>query len=186
MKGKDMRNKTTKTDDILFAAAKIVQEKGVAAMTLEAIAKEAKVSKGGLLYHFPNKDAIVQGLIEKCIENYSQMMIEILGKNPTKAGSWSKAYIDASINEPKEMKLIWMAGILLALAYDRAFLDPLNECFRQWQKRAESDGIDPVDATAIKLVADGIWFLDLFGFTHISKNMKKNVKENILNKVNIQ
>ena len=47
---------------ILAAASQIVQCKGVAKLTLEAVAKEAGVSKGGLLYHFSNK-ALIEGMI---------------------------------------------------------------------------------------------------------------------------
>ena len=40
-----------------------MQCKGVAKLTLEAVAKEAGVSKGGLLYHFSNKEALIEGMI---------------------------------------------------------------------------------------------------------------------------
>jgi Transcriptional regulator len=34
-------------------------------MTLEAVAARANVSKGGLLYHFPSKDALVLGMVSR-------------------------------------------------------------------------------------------------------------------------
>ena len=55
---------------ILAAASQIVQCKGVAKLTLEAVAKEAGVSKGGLLYHFSNKEALIEGMIVRGVEDY--------------------------------------------------------------------------------------------------------------------
>ncbi|MCR2379329.1 TetR/AcrR family transcriptional regulator, partial [Salmonella enterica] len=55
---------------ILEAASQIVQCKGVAKLTLEAVAKEAGISKGGLLYHFANKEALIEGMILKGTEEY--------------------------------------------------------------------------------------------------------------------
>ena len=50
------RSSTATRDTILSAAANLVLRKGASRMTLEAVAREAGVSKGGLLYHFPSKE----------------------------------------------------------------------------------------------------------------------------------
>src|SRR5687767_14471935 len=42
---------------ILEAAERVVGDVGAARMTLEGVAQAAGVSKGGLLYHFPTKEA---------------------------------------------------------------------------------------------------------------------------------
>ena len=44
---------------ILDAAEAIVRARGVPGLTLEAAAREAGVSKGGLLYHFGSKEQLV-------------------------------------------------------------------------------------------------------------------------------
>ncbi|WP_326601007.1 TetR/AcrR family transcriptional regulator [Rhodococcus sp. PD04] len=49
---------------LLDAFVTILLEQGERAATLEAVAATAGVSKGGLLYHFPSKDALVEGLAE--------------------------------------------------------------------------------------------------------------------------
>ncbi|MDO8275460.1 MAG: TetR/AcrR family transcriptional regulator, partial [Serpentinimonas sp.] len=46
---KDTRNA------LLEATNTVILRDGIAHLTLEAVAKEAGVSKGGLLYHFPSK-----------------------------------------------------------------------------------------------------------------------------------
>lgn len=43
---------------ILDTATKIVMENDYNALTLDAVAKQAGISKGGLLYHFPNKELL--------------------------------------------------------------------------------------------------------------------------------
>src|SRR5687768_15624169 len=44
---------------ILEAAERVVGDVGAARMTLEGVAQAAGVSKGGLLYHFPTKEALL-------------------------------------------------------------------------------------------------------------------------------
>ena len=56
---------------LLDAASRIVQQRGVEHLTLELTAQEAGVSKGGLLYHFPSKEALIKGMIQSYLERFT-------------------------------------------------------------------------------------------------------------------
>ncbi|WP_415841676.1 TetR/AcrR family transcriptional regulator, partial [Paenibacillus macerans] len=61
----DGSKKASKRNAILQAAAKVARESGVEHLTLDAVAQEAGVSKGGLLYHFPNKEELISGMVKQ-------------------------------------------------------------------------------------------------------------------------
>jgi len=50
---------------ILHGAEEVVLRDGVAHLTLEAAASEAGISKGGILYHFPTRAALVTAMVER-------------------------------------------------------------------------------------------------------------------------
>ena len=50
---------------ILFGAEEVVLRDGVAHLTLEAAASEAGISKGGVLYHFPTRAALVAAMVQR-------------------------------------------------------------------------------------------------------------------------
>jgi AcrR family transcriptional regulator len=52
-------------DRLLDAAERVVVESGATHLTLDAVAKSAGVSKGGLLYHFPSKEALLEGMLAR-------------------------------------------------------------------------------------------------------------------------
>lgn len=52
-------------EKLMDAFEDILIERGENAATLDAVAKQAGVSKGGLLYHFPSKAALVDGLADR-------------------------------------------------------------------------------------------------------------------------
>lgn len=60
---------TTQADDtrerILDAFERLVTGSGERAATIAGVAEEAGLSKGGLLYHFGSKTALVEGLVER-------------------------------------------------------------------------------------------------------------------------
>ena len=93
---------TTTQQHILEAANRIIRREGVAHLTIEAVAKEAGLSKGGVLYHFPSKEALVEGLITFHIEGYTHALTKALDEVETGPGQWTRANILASSTLPEE------------------------------------------------------------------------------------
>ncbi|MGO9803048.1 MAG: TetR/AcrR family transcriptional regulator [Steroidobacteraceae bacterium] len=54
---------------LLDAAERVVVESGATHLTLDAVAKSAGISKGGLLYHFPSKGALLEGMLARHFED---------------------------------------------------------------------------------------------------------------------
>ena len=48
-------------DNILDAAQRVAGREGAGNLTLDKVACECGLSKGGLLYNFPNKEALLAG-----------------------------------------------------------------------------------------------------------------------------
>ena len=55
---------------LLDAAIDVIRRDGARALTLDAVAAEAGVSKGGLLYHFASKRALIDGLLERWLDDF--------------------------------------------------------------------------------------------------------------------
>ncbi len=47
---------------MIEAALRVIEDRGVHSLTLDAVAEEAGVTKRGLIYHFPSKSALILGL----------------------------------------------------------------------------------------------------------------------------
>ena len=74
------RRRDRTREEILDAARKVLLQNGVAAMTLEAVAKEAGMSKTGLYYYFPSKDALVFELVFGVIERQARSVHDAVEK----------------------------------------------------------------------------------------------------------
>jgi AcrR family transcriptional regulator len=66
------RRRARSREEILDAARKVLLRSGVAAMTLEAVASEAGISKTGLYYYFSSKDVLVFELVFSTLEGHAQ------------------------------------------------------------------------------------------------------------------
>src|SRR6185295_17915198 len=70
---------------VLDAADALVSEVGANHMSLDAVAARAGISKGGLLYLFPSKVALLQGMLERYVERLENGAANGAPKAKTKA-----------------------------------------------------------------------------------------------------
>jgi AcrR family transcriptional regulator len=169
--------KNTTQQSIIAAARRIVQRDGVAHLTIEAVAREAGFSKGGVLYHFPTKDSLIEGMITSFLEEFEQDLARALAQEEG-PGRWLRAYIRSCQSEEMEVETI--NGLIAALATNPHLLEPMRQHYRTWQTRVERDGLPPALATVLRLAMDGLWFADLFGLASPSGKLREEVILTIL------
>jgi AcrR family transcriptional regulator len=163
---------------ILDAAENVVLRDGVAHLTLDATAAEAGLSKGGVLYHFPSRDALVAGMVTRLIDGFNDDLAarQADDRGP---GAFTRAYVEASFaplpggSDAREIRL--GAALIAAAAAEPALLQPLQDDFARMQELVEDDGIDPARATLVRLAADGLWLADLFGLAPLDAALRAQV-----------
>src|SRR3954451_19003493 len=152
---------------LLDAAAVVVHRDGTQALTLDAVAKEAEVSKGGLLYHFKSKNDLVNAMVERWMNEFQR---EIDEADP----AFVRGYVKASAPAGNEL------GMLAALVADPSLLVAVRRQYGIWQDRVEREGRDPVDATVARLAADGLWLAELLGMGPPTGELRERVLQRLL------
>jgi AcrR family transcriptional regulator len=157
----------------------VVLRDGVGHLTLEAAAAEAGLSKGGVLYHFPTRDALVAAMVARIIVEFEEDIASHLPEPGSpeagRPGTYARAYVLATLApaDPGEERL--GAALLAAAAAEPALLVPLQEAADGWQARLVDDGLDPTLATVIRLACDGLWLCDLFGLASPHEALRADV-----------
>jgi AcrR family transcriptional regulator len=159
---------------ILNAANRIVIEQGVDHLTFEQVAAEAGISKGGLLYHFPSKEALIKGMIDAYLERFTEDFHAAAKTENGELGRYNRSYLATTFADNERTPRM-SSGLLAAIAVDPGLLAPLQQRFGEWVKLLDQDGIDPTLATIVRLVADGLWLVELFGLSAPDESMKKKV-----------
>jgi AcrR family transcriptional regulator len=72
-------------EQLLEAASKLLAEFGYAAFRVAAVAKEAGVSLGGMLHHFPTKDSLVVAVLERLSAKVLEQAIHDVSNVPDDA-----------------------------------------------------------------------------------------------------
>jgi AcrR family transcriptional regulator len=157
-------SRPTRRDDLLAAAERIVRRDGVGRLTLDAVAVEAGTSKGGLLYHFASREALITAMVERHVDAFSASLEADMAHDPEPRGRWTRAYLHttAPLDGPSDGATA--TGLLAAMASNPALADPLREQYAAWREQVADDGLPEADAMIVALAADGLWMADLLGF----------------------
>ncbi len=155
-------------------------------LTLDAAASEAGVSKGGILYHFPSRAALVSAMVERFVVSFDADL-DRYGANGGGPGDFTRAYLRATLapsdgpaDERGDNRDQRLGGALLAgVASDPELLTPLRERFDAWQAAVANDGLAEEVATLVRLTSDGLWLSDLFGLAPITGELRKKVGERL-------
>ena len=156
---------TNSRERILDAAEAVVIERGVNDMTLAGVAAQAGVGKGGLLYHFPSKDALVQAMVSRIASMVEQRFAAELAKVPPgrgrHAGTLLRLMMDTEGSLFPRLQRV-AAPLLAAMARNPKMLDPMRRFFQGVHQGMLADGL-PADVSWLVLAAlDGVKFWRIF------------------------
>ncbi|MBD0280758.1 MAG: TetR/AcrR family transcriptional regulator [Thermoleophilaceae bacterium] len=155
---------------LLDAAAAVVRRDGPRGLTLDAVAAQAGLSKGGLLYHFTTKDALIDALVQDWLDRFEAEVAE-----GTTGANWACAYARACAGPRSAAERATDVALLVAIAAQPRGLEAVRKRYAAWQDRLVADARDQVDATVVRLAADGLWFADLLGLAPPTGQLRQAV-----------
>lgn len=142
----------SRRSEILSAYRRIVLDQGERAATVDAVARTAGVSKGGLLYHFPTKDALLRGLCERFSELVEDDLIA-MDASPYGPSEW---YLRTSTDTTSELEETMSALMRLAQTDEPLVRTTLRRGRARWHERIVDEVGEPQLATVVVLLGDGI------------------------------
>ncbi|WP_108717568.1 TetR family transcriptional regulator [Miniimonas sp. S16] len=148
---------------LLEAAAAAIGEKGPE-VSLDLVARRAGVSKGGLLHHFPSRDALLEALMRHLLAAFDTSVERELeraqAEDPTEAdapGRLTRAYVRAVFADLAEgdraREQITLMGMIGA---SEAVSHVLRADDESWRSRVAGDGLEPLRAELVMKAADGL------------------------------
>jgi AcrR family transcriptional regulator len=171
--GKDTRQQ------IIACAKRLVREWGINHFTLADVAEAAGVSKGGLLYHFASKEALVRSMLEDTFTTFSQRMAEHTATD-SEPGRWARAYVQATFTPNPNAGPDAAAALVAGIATDRALLEAYAGEARTWAAQLADDDVDPATVAVIQMAADGLWLNEALGLSPLSNDERKRFVERLI------
>lgn len=139
---------------VLDAFETILIDDGERAATLEATAKAADVSKGGLLYHFASKDDLVAGLLER-VENLAQDDLDRMASAPEGPIAY---FLRTSVMEDAALDRALVAASRVAQGGAAAASETLRRIREAWAASLRPHVRDETALELVMLLSDGLYY----------------------------
>lgn len=172
-------------DAILDAAENVVIEDGAAQLTLDAVAEKAGVSKGGVLYHFPSKEALLTNMMGRLLQRGDARREDSLAATPEGPGQRLKADIAALLLSDEHRSEL-CAGLLSTVATEPR-LTQLARGFHERRFAAHAaevggGGTDPefLRKAVILLAADGLFLLEMLNVSPFDPAQRSALIEELM------
>ncbi|KQO81160.1 hypothetical protein ASF17_13705 [Frigoribacterium sp. Leaf263] len=137
----------------------LVVADGERAATFDAVAAAAGVSKGGLLYHFPSREALVDGVVDRL----ASLVDDDIHRMTTAPDGAVDYFIRTSsppavvAESPFDRCITAVAHLASSGQWPRA-VDALTGMQSRWHEVVLEAVGDPAVARVVSLVSDGLYF----------------------------
>ena len=154
-------HRPSQRDAVLDAGLDLIRQGG--SLSLESAARAAGVTKPGLMYHFPTKEALVGALVDHLLRSYEEELEALLGAPLAESTIEDRlgAYLRWSITHGGDAAdLVMLSDPRLRTTMSARWAERLGP----W---VEVPAALPADRRArlhaARLLADGCWFADASG-----------------------
>ncbi len=164
---------TITKDKICEAAILIASRDGLLTMTLENVAREAGITKGGVMYHFPSKDELVRGVIEYFSQQCETMLMRRVVDDPEPRMRWARCMLDCLFPQSDKSKLVddypsdvlarFFVATLTAAVTSPGAMQPLRDLAAKMRSRCLSDPSEGMEQLLVWLTIDGLLLWQFMG-----------------------
>jgi AcrR family transcriptional regulator len=152
-----------------------VSEIGSGRLTLDAVAERAGLSKGGLLYNFPTKEALLQGMIQRLVDEISAEREALRGQAESGRNLEARLCTAALLKLRKGRTKEVINGLLAASAENPRLLDPVREVIKITLENLKATS-DDLDAALVGwLAVEGLNSLEMHDLSPFSEKERERV-----------
>lgn len=165
---------------IIDAAEQVVIEYGARHLTFDAVACKAGVSRGGLLYHFPDKEALLKGMLDRLVERGAAHRARKRAELVAGTEREIVAHVLSFLEEDDKAKRAHAAALFAAGADNLGLLVPFKEEYRKLMDDVTRDGLSFERAAVITLATDGLRLLELLSISPFDKEERCRIVDEMI------
>jgi AcrR family transcriptional regulator len=166
-------------DRILDALEEMLLDQGVTKVTLESVAARADVSKGGLLYHFKTKDAMIAAMVRRLGEQADLQRAEA-ERGGTTVARWYLQPPEGIAEHEVALYRSTLAALRSVDGNPGEIHQAVIDMMRLWDESLRTEIPDEVHAEIVRLVGDGIYLGALLELPPVDADLHRKVVERLL------
>ena len=131
-------------------------------LSLESVAKRAGLTKPGLMYYFPNKEALMVGLVDFAARHWHELLLAEAGGDPGELTAFERhrAYVEVATTADVSRADYWIFSDAL---YHPVLAGPWQRWLGPWFSLEDAPAAAHGALSAARFCADGAWMSEASG-----------------------
>ena len=172
--------RTSKKDQALQAALKIIECDGIPALTYESLAEATGMSKSGLIYHFPSRHEMLIDIHAWSAQRWEEELVDIAGAPYGELDAKQRLHavvLSLGKNDP-------LVELILSIhtKTHEDFAQQWVPVESRWMPDASDPELDP-EILEISFIAHGLWVYDHISQRTISAANRKRLVDSLINRI---
>lgn len=171
------RPRTIDRDKVLDAAEAVVTRTGASGLTIDAVAREAGITKGGVQYCFGSKDNLIAAMIRRWGDAFEEEVMNAAGETPD-ARAVIRGHVEAS--RPTDAAEVSRAAVMMTALLQSP--DQVAESRKWYNSRLEGLDVSTPEGRNARLALfaiEGLFFLKSFNLIDLDRENWQLVFEDI-------
>ncbi|BAL87955.1 putative TetR-family transcriptional regulator [Actinoplanes missouriensis 431] len=150
------RDKERTRQAVIAATERLVQERGMR-FSIADVAAAAEISKGGVLYHFTNRDALLVAVVEHAIARFHSEVMRHTDITENRAGKLLRGYVRALCGGSDEAVQVFAPFTHWAGIEEIPEIAELLRADAAWWRTALlDDGLPAARTHSVRFAAEGV------------------------------
>lgn len=163
---------------LLDAAVRVAEQDGITRLTLDSTAREAGITRAGLLYHFRNRDDLLLAIHQHLADLWEQDLLTELDKpwDEATAEERSAAYVrEGTRGRSRPAELIFMVDAAAHPAYNAVW----ERLLQRWAPAADTSNPAAADLFLARVAADGIWLFQATSSDPLDESTREALRDRV-------
>jgi AcrR family transcriptional regulator len=168
------RHKDNAHERLLGAMLEIVRDEGAAALTYDSVVARSGLTRGGVMYHFPSKQAMLQGLVDYYMQQELQNVTDKWEKYGKTPDGLLKAEIEVSLEASPKDQLVTASLLPIVIENPKMMLE-VRKVVEERYKALDQTSLGFEKAALVLLAIDAFEMSKAFGFTLLPDKKRKQL-----------
>lgn len=174
------RKRSIDRDELMRAVEAVARRVGVSGLSIDAVAKEAGVSKSSVVYDCDSKAGLLAEFTRHQIAGFKAEFDQILTREAGQPNAYLRAMIEHFRTAPTDDDVAITMLISASMGENAQCREVMREALSEDARRISADADQPRRMLRLLLTLYGMMFLECFGFHRFDEVTRNEILDDLL------
>ncbi|SMO40610.1 TetR/AcrR family transcriptional regulator [Paracoccus laeviglucosivorans] len=174
------RKRSIDRDGLMQAVECVARRCGVSGLSIDAVAKEAGVSKSSVVYDCESKAGLLAAFTRYQLDQHRENFDEAFARHEGQPNAWLRALIDEFRTAPTDEDIAMALLISAGMGENAECRDIMRQELCRDAERVAAEADEPRKMLRALLTLHGMAFLEYFGFHRFDDQTRKEILDDLM------